>query len=126
MKKSKYAICIIFLLFFIVNIFAADVILEKGSLKILLHEYSGSFSLFIKNSKSGKFIPIIDSSNESATSGFYIKIGSKIVKLERFNGVKISADSTSNGGKLSYTVNNEIVVDINFSLFESEKNKGVD
>lgn len=120
MKKNiKRVICLLVSLFCFVCVFSEDIVLEQGILKLVLHEYSGTFSLYKKNTQTGKYVSLIDNSYDGATSGFYLKLGNKKIKLTRVAGVEIATESLMNGAQLIYTVKNEAIVKVSFTLLKS-------
>lgn len=126
MDMKKKILLMLFLAFLTSVLFADDIVLENGNIKIVLHEYSGSISLYSKSKKTGKFISLIDNTNYSVNSGFYLKIDDVFRKLERSYGVDISIGYIANGISVSYNIKKQALVEVYFTTFTSNLNTVAD
>ena len=115
----KKIFSILILVFFATFLFADDVVFEKGNIRIVLHEYSGSVSLYGKTSRTGKFISLIDNTNYSVTSGFYLKIDDVFRKLERTYDIDIFSNFIEDGVSVSYEIKKQAIVEVQFKVFAS-------
>lgn len=119
MNFMKKNILVLIFTCFITLMFAEDVVLEAGNLKIICHEYSGSVSLYGKSQKNGKFISLIDNSNYSSTSGLYLKIDNAFRKLERTYDINVATELIENGVMVSYEIKKQALVEVRFTTFTS-------
>lgn len=117
MKKNIIVTLLVFLLTF--ALFAQDVVIENGNIKMIFHEYSGSVSLYTKSKKTGNFISVIDNSNYSVNSGFYLKIDNVSRKLERSYDIDIRVEPKDYGASVVYEIKNQAEVEVAFSTFAS-------
>lgn len=120
MKKSFFVLALVFCVTFL---FADDIVFESGNLKIISHEYSGSLSLYAKSKKSGKFVSLIDNSNYSVSSGFYLQIDDVYRKLERTYDIEVATETVENGVLISYQIKNKALVDVLLTPFTSANAK---
>lgn len=119
MRVMKKNIFIIIFTCFVAFIFAEDVILETGNVKLICHEYSGSVSLYGKSQKNGKFISLIDNNNYSISSGLYLKIDNAFRKLERTYDINVATQLIENGAMVSYEIKKQALVEVKFTTFTS-------
>ena len=117
MKKLLFFVVIFAFLF--TALWADDVVLEKGNIRVVLHEYSGSISLYSKSAKTGKFVSIIDNSNYSVNSGFYVRIDEVERKLEQSYNIDIETDYTETGVVISYNIKKQASIEVTFTPFTS-------
>lgn len=114
---------ILFILLFLCAIssivFADDIIIDSKPIRFVLHEYSGTVSLYKFSSKEGKYISLIDNSNYSMGSSFYLQVDNQIIKLQRRLGMDISVDYIQNGAYIKYTIPNLATVQIAYIPFAS-------
>lgn len=124
MKKNIFLVLLFVL--FSSFVFAEDIILQNGNLKMILHEYSGSVSLYGKSNKNGKFISLIDNSNYSVNSGFYLDIDGITRKLERTYDINVVTNSSDYGLSVIFEIKNQAEVEIIFSTFASSTSSSAD
>ena len=120
MKKIFFVLALVFCVTFL---FADDIVFESGNIKIISHEYSGSVSLYAKSKKSGKYVSLIDNSNYSVSSGFYLQIDEVSRKLERTYDIDVATEIVEDGVLISYQVKNKALVDVLFTPFASTNSK---
>ena len=112
--------------FCVFSAFASDIILDCNPLKLVLYEYTGTFSLYRKSQKTGKYVALIEPGNYSTTSGFYLKTDTSFRKLTRSAGIKIQAEENETGAALIYEVDKDTTVKIQFSPLSSGYSAGTD
>lgn len=117
MKKNIFVLILFMMISFVM---AEDIVLENGNVKFVFHEYSGSFSLYGKTEKNNKFISLIDNTNYSSNSGFYLNIDGISRKLERTYDIDVVINPFDYGTSVVYTVKNQAIVEIYFSTFLSK------
>ena len=97
-----------------------------GALKLRLRNKIGSFNVAIVDEESKKTIPVLSTSDEYTTSGFYLKVGKKIIELNKDSSVRRSAWKTEDGAAVGYRIDNLADVIVYFDVFRSSGDFDVD
>lgn len=118
MKISKF-IAVFILLFSLSFVFAEDTVVETKNMRLTLNPDNGSFCIYRKNKISGNFQPLLDDGSYTSATGFYLKSGDNVRKLEKGLGVNAYAYPVDNGAVLSFNVADEAFVAIQFLVLSS-------
>lgn len=92
--------------------------ISNGQVKIMMNGRTGSFGLYAlpENLKPVSLLSTYDSFNSSF---FSVKIGNKIYKLNRADGVKTEARRTPYGAQMAYSVGKKAQIVLDFSFLPS-------
>ena len=97
-----------------------------GSVKLRIRNKIGSFNVAIVDDENKKTTSVFSTSDEYTTSGFYLKVGKKIIKLNSDSSVKKSVWETETGAAVGYRIENLADVIVYFDVFASSKDYDVD
>ena len=97
-----------------------------GSIKLRIRNKIGSFNIAIVDEEAKKTIPVLSTSDEYTTSGFYLKAGKKIIELNKDSSVRKSTWKTDNGAAVGYRIDNLADVIVYFETFRSSEDFDVD
>lgn len=97
-----------------------------GTLKFRTKNKLGSFNIALVKEDSKKCVPLLSTSDEYTTSGFFLRAGKKIVELNKDSGVIKSGWKTDSGIALGYRIENLADVIIYFDTFQSDADFDVD
>ncbi len=118
MKISKF-IAVFILLFSLSLVFSEDTVIETKNMRLTLDPDNGTFCVYRRNKLSGDFLPLLDDGSYTSATGFYLKSGKNIRKLEKGLGVNAYAYPIDNGAVLSFNVGDEAFVAIQFLVLSS-------
>lgn len=90
-----------------------------GSLKLRAKTKIGTFNIAVIDDASKKVIPVLSTSNEYTTTGFFLRIGNKIIQLNNDASVNTSAWKTDTGIGLGYRISGVADVVIILDCFQS-------
>lgn len=76
---------------------AEDITLESDVLKLVLHEQTGSFSLYRKTGAKGKLVALNEMADNSSSTFFSVKTGGQYYPLVRSYDVKMSTAKNEDG-----------------------------
>ena len=71
----KKILGILFIIFSCECVFSADLRNDFGLFTVILHEKTGSFTLYTQKSSSGKKVSLLDSLDNGQSTVFYVKKG---------------------------------------------------
>lgn len=97
-----------------------------GSIKLRIRNKIGSFNIAIVDEEAKKTIPVLSTSDEYTTSGFYLKAGKKIIELNKDSSVRKSTWKTDNGAAVGYRIDDLADVIVYFDTFRSSEDFDVD
>ena len=97
-----------------------------GSIKLRIRNKIGSFNVAIVDEEAKKTIPVLSTSDEYTTSGFYLKVGKKIIELNKDSSVMRSSWKTDEGAAVGYRIDNLADVIVYFDTFRSSEDYDVD
>ncbi len=97
-----------------------------GSIKLRIRNRIGSFNVAIVDEEAKKSMSVFSTSDEYTTSGFYLKVGKKIIELNSDSSVRRSAWKTDTGAALGYRIENLADVIIYFDVFASSEDYDID
>ena len=97
-----------------------------GSIKLRIRNRIGSFNVSMFDEESKKTVSALSTSDEYTTSGFYLKVGKKIVELNSDSGVRKSAWKTDTGAAIGYRIENLADVIVYFDVFASSEDYDMD
>ncbi len=107
-------------LFYASLVFAADVEGNFGIFRVVLHDKSGTFSLYMENTRNNKYIPILNSLDNSSGTRFYLKAGETVYTLSKTAGVPVNQFLTDSGFKVEYIVKGKALVTLNYTIVSSK------
>ena len=97
-----------------------------GSIKLRIRNKIGSFNIAIVDEEAKKTIPVLSTSDEYTTSGFYLKAGKKIIELNKDSSVRKSTWKTDTGAAVGYRIDDLADVIVYFDTFRSSEDFDVD
>ena len=97
-----------------------------GSIKIRVRNKIGSFNVAIVDEEAKKSISVLSTADEYTSSGFYLKVGKKIIELNSDSSVKRSAWKTDTGLAVGYRIDNLADVIVYFDVFASHEDYDID
>ncbi|MCQ2592159.1 MAG: hypothetical protein MJ188_05190 [Treponema sp.] len=97
-----------------------------GSVHMKSKSSLGNFSLSVYDDYKNKSIPVISTANESMTSGYSLKTGNKIIKLNDDTNVKTSSWKNGDEMNVGYRIENVADVIVNFRCYQSTMDSNVD
>ena len=97
-----------------------------GSIKLRIRNKIGSFNIAIVDEETKKTIPVLSTSDEYTTSGFYLKAGKKIIELNKDSSVRKSTWKTDDGAAVGYRIDDLADVIVYFDTFRSSEDFDVD
>ena len=97
-----------------------------GSIKLRIRNRIGSFNLAIVDEEEKKTMSVLSTADEYTTSGFSIKIGKKIIELNKDSSVRKSAWKTDTGVALGYRIENLADIIVYFDVFASSPDYDTD
>ena len=92
--------------------------ITNDDVRIVMRGSTGSFGLYAINEK-GNAIPLLVNYDSFNSTFLAVKIGRKVYRLNRENGVKCEARRTPYGAQMAYTIPNQAQVVIDFSFLPS-------
>lgn len=110
-------------LFFTCLLCAVDVEGVFGIYRVVLHDKSGTFSIYMENAKNSKYVPVLNSLDSSSGTRFYLKAGSFVHVLSKSAGIPVSQYLTDTGFRVEYTVKNLALVALTFTFVSSDDGK---
>ncbi|MBQ7969727.1 MAG: hypothetical protein IJ293_01920 [Treponema sp.] len=90
-----------------------------GIINIKVKPKIGSFCFYVINEEE-KYIPVMSTTNEYVLSGFYLKAGKKIYKLNDDTNVQSFARATESGCEILYTIPRVASVTVRFDCLKSD------
>ncbi len=97
-----------------------------GSIKLRIRNKIGSFNVAIVDEEAKKSISVLSTADEYTSSGFYLKVGKKIIELNSDSSVKRSAWKTDTGVAVGYRIENLADVIVYFDVFASSEDYDID
>lgn len=92
--------------------------ITNGDVKIYMNGKTGCFELYAVP-ENLKAVPLLASYDSFASSYFSVRIGNKVYRLNRENGVKSEARRTPYGAQMAYTINSKAQIVVDFSFLPS-------
>ncbi len=92
--------------------------ISNGNIKIYMNGRTGCFGLYALPENLHP-IPLLVNYDSYSSSYFSVKIGNKIYRLNRENGVKTEARRTPYGAQMAYTINSKAQIVVDFSFMPS-------
>ncbi len=119
-NNMRRIIAILLCLFITSLLCAVEVEGVFGIYRVVLHDKSGTFSIYMENSKTSKYVPILNSLDSSSGTRLYLKAGSFVHVLSKNAGIPVSQYLTDTGFHIEYTIKNLALVTLNFTFVSSE------
>lgn len=107
-------------IFILVSVFASDKDGVFGIYRLVLHEKSGTFSLYQIDPSNEKYVAVLNPLDNSSGTILYLKSGSKIYPLSKQAGVAVTQEMTETNASITYTVKNVASVVLNFTFCSSQ------
>lgn len=98
---------------------------EFGLIRLKAKKKLGTFNILL-NDENAKSVPVLSSGNEYTTSGFYLRDGRKVYKLNSETDIKTDAVKTENGMRLIYEIDKLGNVTVDFSCLKSAPSSDFD
>ncbi len=117
MKRLLFTLLCLFTAFFLSAVEIEGVF---GIYRVVLHDKSGTYSIYMENTKTSKYVPVLNSLDSSSGTRLYLKAGSFVHVLSKSAGVPVSQYLTDNGFRVEYTLKNLALVTLNFSFVSSQ------
>ncbi|MCR4940842.1 MAG: hypothetical protein K5930_12170 [Treponemataceae bacterium] len=126
MKSSRFRTVLIILVFslMVISLSAESLVVDKEPLRLVVYDYSGAMSLYLRSSKTEEFCPLFVSTNEAYTSGIYLKYGKVSRKLTRSAGIDVSVKEVESGAEVTYNLSGIATVVVRYTIL-SAVNKDV-
>lgn len=97
-----------------------------GTVRLRAKTKKGTFNIALLEEKNYKTIPVLATSDEYTTSGFFLKAGDKVINLINDSRVKYTGWKTDNGMVLGYRLDNVADVMVYFDCFQSNVESDID
>ena len=97
-----------------------------GNVRMRAKTKKGTFNIAILEGKNYKTIPVLSTSDEYMTTGFFLKAGDKVINLLNDTRVKYTGWKTDNGMVLGYRLDNIADVVVYFDCFQSDIESDID
>lgn len=119
MKKTVRFLFILIFALCAASAIAEDITLESKVMKVVLHEQNGSFSLYRKMGKKGKFTALNDVSDSSSSTFFAVKAGNRFKPLRRSYDISITAVQNEDGSASLVWESKTVSVEARFTLLST-------
>lgn len=97
-----------------------------GSIRLRAKIRKGTFNIGVIDDRTYRTIPVLNTSDEYISTGFYLKAGDKIINLNTDTRVKYTGWKTDTGMVLGYRVENIADVMVYFDCFQSDSEYDID
>ncbi|MBE6350540.1 MAG: hypothetical protein E7062_07355 [Spirochaetaceae bacterium] len=115
----KKILGILFIIFSCECVFSADLRNDFGLFTVILHEKTGSFTLYTQKSSSGKKVSLLDSLDNGQSTVFYVKKGNDVYPLKNRYGFSVVSRFTENGFVIDYIKKNDFSLTLEGVFFSS-------
>lgn len=126
MKKTVRFLFILIFALCAVSVFAEDIVLESEVLKVVLHEQTGSFTMYRKMGKKQKFTPLNEASDNSSSSFFAVKTGNRFKPLRRSYDLTIKTVQNEDGSASLVWEDSAVSVEARFTLLATDEKAPAD
>lgn len=92
--------------------------ITNGDVKIYMNGKTGCFELYAVP-ENLKAVPLLATYDSFSSSYFSVRIGNKVYRLNRENGVKSEARRTPYGAQMAYTISGKAQIVVDFSFLPS-------
>lgn len=127
MKKVKKLFCILIAVLCVSSLAAENIVLESDVLKLVLHEQTGSYTLFRKTGKKGKLLALNDVSDNASSTFFAVKMDNSIRSLSRSGDILATGKLNDDGSaSIIWEVGDALSVEARFSLISAVSGNSAD
>lgn len=92
--------------------------ITNGDVRVYLNGRTGCFELYAVP-ENLKAVPLLATYDSFSSSYFSVRIGNKVYRLNRENGVKSEARRTPYGAQMAYTISSKAQIVVDFSFLPS-------
>ncbi len=92
--------------------------ITNGDVKIYMNGKTGCFELYAVP-ENLKAVPLLATYDSFSSSYFSVRVGNKVYRLNRENGVKSEARRTPYGAQMAYTISGKAQIVVDFSFLPS-------
>lgn len=127
MKKAKGFALVLVLALSCAFLAAEDIVLESDVVKLVLHEQTGTFTLYRRNGSKDRFQAFNEVSDSSSSTFFSVKAGDSFLPLRRSFGVTLETKrNADDSASFIWKAGESVEVEIKFTLVVTDETKAAD